>query len=45
MFRGAGIMPSVFLHNRKLCADTRFAVPYKNCAGKKSFPATHLRIH
>ncbi len=37
VFRGAGILLSVFLHNRKLCTDTRFAVPNKNCAGKKRF--------
>ncbi len=37
MFRDAGILLSVFLHNRKLCTDTRFAVPNKNCAGKKPF--------
>ena len=33
VFRGAGILLSVFLHNRRLCTDTRFAVPNKNCAG------------
>jgi len=36
VFRGAGILLSVFLHKRKLCTDTRFAVPNKNCARKKS---------